>query len=137
MHKKVSLFLLLALLLFVGVSHVAADTRPLSLAVGYEQALNLGDFEVMSGLFADDAVYVNYMGGDPVVGRDAIRELLESQSDPDRSYEVIFATMAGDELTLMVDISDRGITWGRQTFRVVVEGGLIQSMQTVGFRILL
>lgn len=136
MPKKVSLFLMLALLIFAGVSHVAADTRPLSLAVGYEQALNLGDFEATAGLFADDARFVNTIGAEAVIGRDAIRALLENQSDPDRSYEVIWVTMAGNNLTMMVDISDRGIAWGRQTLDVVVADGQIQSMETVGFRFL-
>lgn len=135
MHKIVSLFLL-ALLLFVGVSHVAADTRPLSLAVGYEQALNVGDFDATAALFADNARFVNTIGGEAIIGRDAIRALLEGQSDPDRSYEVVWVTMAGNNLTMMVDISDRGIAWGRQTLDVVVEDGQIQSMETVGFRFL-
>ena len=44
--------------------------------------------------------------------------------------------MTGDEMTLVVDISDQGVTWGRQTLRAVVEDGLIQSLEPVAFRFL-
>lgn len=136
MKSKFSIVLLLVLLAFGMAGRAGADTQPLALAIGFEQALNLGDVDTMVGLFADNAVYVNTIGGDPIVGRDAIRALLDAQSDPDRAFEVIYLTMNGDRLTMMVDISDRGITWGRQTLEMVVEDGLIRSLEPVTFRFL-
>ena len=44
--------------------------------------------------------------------------------------------MSGNELTLVIEISDRGIAWGRQTLRATVEDGLIQTMEPVAFRFL-
>ncbi len=55
MKSRFSL-VLVALLLALGVLSVAADSRPLSVAVTYEQALNLGDMSSLPGLFAADAV---------------------------------------------------------------------------------
>jgi hypothetical protein len=136
--KKMSLFLLLFGLLALGVvSRVAADTQPLSLAVGFEQALNIGDIDAVAALFADDAAYIRYVGGETITGRNAIGDALASQTNPNRSYDVVAANMSGGQLTLVVEIADHGITWGRHTMRLVVEDGLIQSMETVGFRLLL
>lgn len=136
MKSKVSLVLLLGLLVFGFVAQVAADTQPLSLAIGFEQALNLGDVDGMTALFAEDAVYSSRIGGEAVIGRDAIRAALALQSDPDRTFDIVGVTMAGDQLTLVVDISDHGIAWLRQTLKAVVEDGLIRSLQPIGYRFL-
>jgi hypothetical protein len=137
MHKKVSIFLLLLGMLVLGrVSHVAADTQPLSTVIGFEQALNLDDGAAISALFAEDAVLINGIGGAAIVGREAIEEILAGQTRPERSFDIVWANMSGDQLTLMVDISDRGITWGRQTLELTVEDGLIQSYEPVAFRFL-
>lgn len=136
MNKKVFLVLLLGLLVLSGVSQASANTEPLSLAIGFEQALNLDDGAAMSALFAEDAVLINGIGGAAVVGREAIEEVLASQTRPERSFDIIWVNMSGGQLTLMVDIADRGITWGRQTLELTVEDGLIQSYETVAFRFL-
>ncbi len=135
MKKLVSLFLM-SLLLVLAVGVVSADTRPLNVAIGYEQALNLGDPDAAAALFAEDAVFVNLIGGEEIVGRAAIRETLAGQARPGRSFDTVSVQMSGNELTLVVDIADRGITWGRQTLRAIVEDGQIRSMETVAFRIL-
>jgi hypothetical protein len=136
--KKMSLFLLLlGLLALGGVSRVAADTQPLFLAIGYEEALNLGDIDAAANLFADNAAYVKYIGGEAITGRAAIRDALAMQTNPNRSYDVVAASMSGGQLALVVEIADHGITWGRHTMRLIIEDGLIQSMETVGFRLLL
>lgn len=137
MIKKMSLFLfLLGLLALGGVSQVAADTQPLSTVIGFQQALNLDDGAAMSALFAEDAVLINGIGGAAVVGREAIEEVLAGQTRPERSFDIVWVNMSGDQLTLMVDISDRGVTWGRQTLELIVEDGLIQSYEPVAFRFL-
>lgn len=137
MKSKFSLVLLvLGLLAIVGIAPAHADTQPLSLAIGLEEALNLGDAEAMTALFTLDGSYVHTVGGDEVIGREAIRDFLAVRSNANRSYEVVGATMNGHSLTLIVDVADSGITWGRQTVHVVVEDGLIQSMELVAFRFL-
>lgn len=136
MIKKVSLFLLLGLLVLSGVSVVAADTQPLALAISYEEALNLGDQATLAGMFADEAVYYRWVGGGEVAGREAIGELLAAQSGANRQFEIVGAGMDGNQLTLNVEIADRGVVWGRQTMRAVIEDGLIQSMELVAFRFL-
>ena len=136
MKSKFSLVLMLGLLVIVGVAQVAADTQPLSLAIGFEQALNLGDAEAMTALFADDAVYARYIGGDFITGREAIRDALSPQFDPDRTFDIVGVTMVDNQLTLVVEISDHGIAWMRQTLRATVREGLIQSLEPVAFRFL-
>ena len=135
MNKKVSLILLLGLLALPAAS-AAADTQPLSLAIGLEEALNLGDPAAMTALFADDAVFINGIGGEAITGRDAIGDVLAVWSRLDRSHEVVSLNMAGDEITVVVEIADHGITWGRQTLRMVVEDGLIRSLEPIAFRFL-
>jgi hypothetical protein len=135
-NKKLSVFLLLLGLLALGVSQVAADTQPLSLAIGLENALNLGDPEAMTALFADNAVFVNSIGGEAIAGHEAIQDALAAWSRADRSYEIVSLNMTGGELTIVVEIADHGIAWLRQTLRVVVEDGLIQSLEPVAFRFL-
>jgi hypothetical protein len=135
-NKIVYLVLLFGLLVFGGVSHVAADTAPLSLAISFEQALNRDDGAAMSALFADDAVLINGIGGAAVIGREAIQDVLAAQNRPERSFDIVWANMSGNKLTLMVDISDRGFAWGRQTLELIVEDGLIQSYEPVAFRFL-
>lgn len=137
MKNKFSLVMVLfALLALAGIAPVHADTQPLSLAIGIEEALNLGDAEAMTALFALDGRYVHTVGGDEIIGREAIRDFLDARSNANRSFEVVGATMTGDNLTLTVDVADRGITWGRQTVHVVVKNGLIKSMELVAFRFL-
>ena len=136
MNKTVSLFLLLLGLLVLPVAAAAADTQPLNVAIGYEQALNLGDPDAMTALFADDAVFYRHIGGQAITGQAAIREALAPWARENRTYEIVSLNMTGDEMTLVVDISDQGVTWGRQTLRAVVEDGLIQSLEPVAFRFL-
>ena len=135
MKTRVSLFLF-AVLLVLSVAVAAADTRPLNVAIGYEQAFNVGDIDGLTALFATDAVMLDSIGGEPVVGHEAIHDLLAARHRPTRTVEVVGATMSGNELTLVIEISDRGITWGRQTLRATVEDGLIQTMEPVAFRFL-
>jgi hypothetical protein len=136
-NKKVSLILLLLGLLVLPVASAAADTQPLSLAIGLEEALNLGDPEAMTALFTDDAVFINGIGGEAITGRDAISEVLAGQTRPERSFEIVSLHMDDSHLTMMVDIADHGIAWGRQTLEVVVEDGLIRLLEPVAFRFLL
>jgi len=133
--KRVSLVLSLVLLVLL-VAAAAADSRPLGVAVGYEQALNLGDIDTVATLFAADAVYVDGIGGPEVGGRDAIHGLLESQYRSFRTVEIVGASLSGDKLTLIVDISDHGIAWGRQTLRAAMKDGLIQRLEPIAFRFL-
>ena len=136
MKSKFTLFLLLVLLVFGMANSAAADTQPLALVIGFEQALNLGDVEGMTALFADDAAYATHIGGDFITGREAIRDALAPHFDPDRTFEIVGVTMSGNQLTLVVETSDHGIAWLRQTLRATVEDGLIQSMEPVAFRFL-
>lgn len=136
MKTTLSLFLFLALLALGAVSPAAADTQPLALAIGFEQALNLGDAAGMTALFANDAAYATHIGGDFITGREAIREALAPHFDPDRTFEVVGVTMSGNQLTLVVETSDHGIAWLRQTLRATVKDGLIQSMEPIAFRFL-
>lgn len=135
MKTRVSLFLF-AVLLVLSVAVAAADTRPLNVAIGYEQALNLGDLEAMTALFADDAVFYSHIGGEAITGHAAIREALAPWSRENRTYEIVSLNMTGNEMTIVVDIADRGIAWGRQTLRATVEDGLIQTMAPLAFRFL-
>lgn len=136
MSKKVSLFLLMLGLLVLPVASAAADSQPLNVAIGYEQALNLGDLDAMTALFADDAVFHSHIGGPAITGQAAIREAMAPWSRDGRAYELVSLTMTGDEMILVFDITDRDVTWGRQTLRAVVEDGLIQSLEPVAFRFL-
>ena len=135
MIKRISLVLSLVLLVLL-VAVAAADSRPLGVAVGYEQALNLGDIDTVATLFAADAVYVNGIGGAEVAGREAIHTLLATQHRSFRAVEIVGASLTGDRLTLVIDISDHGVAWGRQTLRAVVKDGLIQRLEPIAFRFL-
>lgn len=144
-NKKVSLVLLVLLIFaataaFVGAAPAAAaptaDTRPLAVTIGYESALNSGDTDGLAALFADGGVLIDGIGGDPVAGRAAIRDALAAQLGPNRSFDVVWANMSGNQVTLVVDIADRGVVWGRQTLRMTVEDGLIRSLEPIAFRIL-
>ncbi len=136
MNKKMSLFLLLIGLLVLPVAAASADTQPLALAIGYEQALTLGDLSAMTALFAEDAVFINRIGGEAITGQDAIRDALAPWARPDRTHEIVSLNMNGDEMTIVVEIADHGIAWGRQTLRAVVEDGLIRLLEPIAFRFL-
>ncbi len=136
MNKKVSLFLLLIGLLVLPVVSVAADTEPLALAIGYEQALTLGDLDAMTALFADDAVFVSRIGGEAITGQDAIRAAMAPWARPDRTHEIVSLSMNGGEMIIVVEIADHGIAWGRQTLRAVVDDGLIRLLEPIAFRFL-
>jgi hypothetical protein len=135
--QKVSLVFVLGLFVLFGLGRVsAADTQPLAVAMSYEAALSAADFDGLSGLFAEDATYRETVGGQPIAGRDAIRERLAQRHSDSRQYEVVAVSLNGDQLTMTVDITDRGVTWGRHTLRATVEDGLISALETVSFRFL-
>lgn len=139
MNKRLSLVLVLALLLIAGALAVparAASTQPLTVAVSFETALNAGDFAGLTGLFAPDGVYVDGVGGEEIRGAAAIHKLFEGQHRDFRTYEIVGASMAGDRLTLTVEISDHGVAWGRQTLQATVEDGLLVRLEPIGFRFL-
>ena len=49
----------------------------------------VGDIDGMTALFAADAVMLDSIGGEPIVGHEAIHNLLASRHRPSRTVEVV------------------------------------------------
>ena len=134
--------------LFVGGQAAEAQVAPEALpAVVVESlfaALNEGDLDSAMTAFAAGATAENRPGGQAYLDLDQIAAMLEGWQRGDREYEVLgeeitsVITSAVDNLDIVtseVEISDRGIAWGRQTIMAVVYDGQIQKLYVTRFRL--
>ena len=98
-------------------------------------SLNAGDIDGALSAFAEDAVVKSNLTKGEWAGREEIAALLESRIRGGREFQVVsHYTREGLELT--VEVSDNGITWGREMLEATVEDGMIKELTTTGFRLL-
>jgi hypothetical protein len=93
---KASVVLFAIALNLFGIQAWAADPGDDEAAIrqrieAYVNAYNAHDAAALADLWADDAVYLNRGNGDPITGRDAIRELFAGMFESGEASELIWS----------------------------------------------
>lgn len=126
-----------AIALFLTGGQAQASIQPVMAVDSVFTALNSGDVEAAVNWFSEDAVAENLLSRESYVGKDEIRQMLQAMPRAGRQYDIVWVEMAGDKITLAVEISDHGFAWGLQTFTAEVRDGKLNSLNTVRFRLTL
>lgn len=100
-------------------------------------AVNTGELEVASDLFAADAVVSYTRTNKSYEGPGEIGHFLESLHYEGRTFEIVQASVEDDTVKLTVDVADRGHVWGQQTLEVKMQGRQIKSFEVIETRLTL
>lgn len=123
--------------LFVFVSGAQAGLEAVYAVDGLFTAINAGELDAASALFAKDAVAGYALTDQSYEGTDKIGTFLDELHGERREYEIVQLAMVGDTVNLTVDIADSGHVWGQATLTVEVQDGMIQSLEVIETRLML
>jgi len=110
-----------------------ADHQPVVVADSVLTALNAGDVDTATAAFAEDAIIENWIRNETYVGADEIRQMLQGMQREGRQFDIVDVDMAGDTVTLKVEVSDRGIVWATETILVEGNNDKLQSFKVTDF----
>lgn len=122
---------------FVFVSGAQASLEAIDTVDNLLTAVNTGELDAASALFAADAVAGYPLANQSYEGSDEIGVFLEGLHHEGREYEIVQLAMVGNTVDLTVDVADRGHVWGQHKLRVEVQGGMIQSLEVIEPRLTL
>lgn len=122
---------------FVFVSGAQAGLEAVYAVDDLFTAINTGELDAATALFAADAVASYALTDRSYEGSNEIGVFLDDLHGERREYEIVQLAMVGDTVTLTVDIADSGHVWGQATLEVEVLNGMIQSLEVVETRLTL
>jgi hypothetical protein len=93
----------------------------------------VGDVDTATAAFAEDAIIENWVRNETYVGTDEIRQMLQGMQHDGRQFDIVGVDMAGDAITLKVEVSDRGIVWATETILVEGNNDKLQSFKVTDF----
>jgi hypothetical protein len=85
--------------------------------------------------FARDATAENLVRKETYSGENEIRQMLQGRQREGRRYEIVKIQMDGGTITAIVEISDRGFIWGKETIEAVLKDGRLQSFTLKDIRL--
>lgn len=138
MKTRILLVVLVGLVitvLFLTGSQAQAGIQPVLVVDNVFGAISSGDVDTALAAFAEDAVFDNSVRNETYVGTEEIRQVLQAMQHEGRHFDIVWVEMVGDTITLSVEISDRGIAWGLETFQAEIKDGKVQSLETQGIRL--
>jgi len=124
----VALIAMVVSVLFLNGGPAQADVRAIVAVDNLFTALNAGQVDTAMASFAEDAVVENWVRDETYVGADEIRQMLQAMPHQNRQFDIVRVEMVGDTVTLDVEISDRGHTWGTETYVAEVSDGKLQTL---------
>jgi ketosteroid isomerase-like protein len=130
-YMKARLFAALLALVALATLHVQpaqAGIQPLVAAESFFTALDTGDHEAAVAMFTPDAV-ATLVRGERYQGAERLLQLVQLMEHPGRYHNIVQASMAGDTVTVVVEISDHGIRWGESKIVIEVQGGKLHSFR--------
>jgi hypothetical protein len=104
-----------------------AGVEPVLAVDNVFSALNAGQSDTALEMFAEDAVVENLIRDETYLGPDEIGQMLQGKQRDGRRFDIVRVEMAGDTITLDVEISDGGFVWVTETIRAEVEDGKLQT----------
>ena len=122
-------------LLFLPGGQAQAGIQPVLLVDNVFTAISSGDVDTAVSAFAEDAVVENSVRNETYVGTEEIRQVLQAMQRERRQFDIVWVEMIGDTITFSVEISDRGIAWGLQTFQAEIKDGKVKNLETQGIRL--
>lgn len=132
-HMVLAFMLLMGATLFKGES-VQAGMEPIRVADTLFTAVSAGDRTTAINVFAPDAV-ATLTRQETYRGRAEIMRMVALMDHPGRHYAIVRAVMTGDNVTVDVVVSDRGIRWATETFVVEVRNGRVQTFHETALRL--
>lgn len=138
MKTRILLVVLVGLaitVLFLTGGQAQAGIQPVLVVDNVFGAISSGDVDTALAAFAGDAVFDNSVRNETYVGTEEIRQVLQAMQHEGRHFDIVWVEMVGDRITLSVEISDRGIAWGLETFQAEIKDGKVQSLETQGIRL--
>lgn len=138
MKTRILLVVLVGLaitVLFLTGGQAQAGIQPVLVVDNVFGAISSGDVDTALAAFAGDAVFDNSVRNETYVGTEEIRQVLQAMQHEGRHFDIVWVEMVGDTITLSVEISDRGIAWGLETFQAEIKDGKVQSLETQGIRL--
>lgn len=117
---------ILVTLALLNAPPAQAGIQPIVAAGSFFTALDAGDHEAAVAMFTPDGV-ATLVRGETYQGPEGISELVQLLAYPGRYHEIVQAHMAGDTVTVVVEISDRGVGWGEATIEIEVQGGKLHT----------
>ena len=123
--------------LFVFVSGAQAGLGAVYAVDGLFTAINAGELDAASALFAKDVVAGYALTDQSYEGSAEIGIFLDQLHGERREYEIVQLAMVGDTVNLTVDIADGSHIWGQATLTVEVQDGMIQSLKVIETRLML
>jgi len=124
----VALVAMVVSVLFLNGGPAQADVRAIVAVDNLFTALNAGQVDTAMASFAEDAVVENWVRDETYVGADEISQMLQAMPHQNRQFDIVRVEMVGDTVTLDVEISDRGHTWGTETYVAEVSDGKLQTL---------
>lgn len=98
-------------------------------------ALNNGDIDTAVATFDAEATVEVLPQHEKYLGGAEIRPVLQAMQHQGRHFEVVGGQITGDNITLTVEISDRGRVWGTQTIIARVNGDKLHALQVSGVQL--
>jgi hypothetical protein len=129
----VALVVMVVSVLFLNGGRAQADIQPVLAVDNVFTALNTGQADLAAASFAEDAVVENWVRRETYVGADEIRQMLQAMPRESRQFDIVRVEMAGDTVTLDVEISDHGFAWGTETIVAEVKDGKLQTFNVTEF----
>lgn len=121
--------------LFWHVRQAQANIQPVLAVDHVFTALSAGEIDTAVASFAEEAIIENLMRRETYVGPAEIRQMLQGMQRDGRQYDIVGVDMAGDTITLQVEVTDHGLVWGRETIVAEVRDGKIQTFKLTAFRL--
>ncbi len=132
--RIVAVLVLLVALVPLHVRLAQASVAPVVVADSFFTALNAGNDEAAIAMFTPDAV-ATLLRGETYRGPDSILRMVQLMEHAGRHYEIVYAHMVRDTVTVVVEVSDHGIRWGEDTIVLQVRGGKVQTFHQKAFRL--
>jgi limonene-1,2-epoxide hydrolase len=132
-----NLIMLLVVLVTVVSLHVPsakAGVESIATVSAFFTALDAGDHEGAVAMFTPDAV-ATLVRGETYQGAEELRDMVELLAYPGRYHNIVRAEMAGDTVTVVVDIYDKGIRWGADKIAIEVQEGKLHTYREQEFRL--
>ena len=133
--KRLTIALLILFALVGGTATVAqANMAPVYAVDNLYSALNQGQVEQALTTFEEGAQATNALRDQTYAGLDEIETLLADWAHEDRTYEIVYLEMAGDQVTARVNIADYGHVWAQQTIETTVApDGKLEMLEVTSF----
>lgn len=133
--RFVAVLFMLVVITLLNVPLAQAGTEPVLIIDNLFTALNTGEVDLALAIFATNAVAEDLVRDKIYHGAAEIRPMLQAMQREGREYEIVGVELAGNTITLEVNISDRGQVWATETIMAEVSEGKVQDFKVTALQL--